>query len=71
MEPNFWRATTDNDFGAKSPKTLTIWKQATKNQVLKDIKFFKDSKEIEFKSDKKIKDEISGEEVDYYLINTF
>ena len=59
IEPNFWRATTDNDFGAKTPKSLAKWKQATKNQVLKSVKFFKDSKEIEIKSDKKIKDEIT------------
>lgn len=59
IEPNFWRATTDNDFGAKTPKSLAKWKQATKNQVLKEVKFLKDSKEIEIKSDKKIKDEIT------------
>jgi beta-galactosidase len=59
VEPNFWRATTDNDFGAKSQKTLEKWKQATKNQVLKEIKFLSNSKEIKFKSDKKIKDELT------------
>ncbi len=59
IEPNFWRATTDNDFGAKSPKTLAKWEQATKNQVLKEIKFLTNSKEIKVKTDKKIKDELT------------
>jgi beta-galactosidase len=59
IEPNFWRATTDNDFGAKSQKTLEKWKQATKNQILKEIKFLSNSKEIKFKSDKKIKYELT------------
>jgi beta-galactosidase len=59
VEPNFWRGTTDNDFGAKSPKALAKWKQATKNQMLKGVKFFKDSKEIELKANSEIKDKIT------------
>ncbi|GAA4809905.1 beta-galactosidase LacZ [Litoribaculum gwangyangense] len=34
ITPNFWRATTDNDFGFKMPKKLGVWKEATKNQEL-------------------------------------
>lgn len=59
VEPNFWRATTDNDFGAKTPKTLAMWKQATKNQILKDVKFLKDAKEIKINSKNEIKDEVT------------
>ncbi len=59
VEPNFWRATTDNDFGAKSPKTLAMWKQATKNQIIKDVKFLKDAKEIKVNSKNEIKDEVT------------
>ena len=81
VEPNFWRGTTDNDFGAKSPKTLAKWKQATKNQMLKGVKFFKDSKEIELKANSEIKDEITiqstfdlpaveGQIIVSYTINT-
>ncbi|MEO9572090.1 MAG: glycoside hydrolase family 2 TIM barrel-domain containing protein, partial [Polaribacter sp.] len=44
VTPNFWRATTDNDFGAKSPKKLAIWKQATEKQSLKEVKVFKNPK---------------------------
>ncbi|MEP1488049.1 MAG: glycoside hydrolase family 2 TIM barrel-domain containing protein [Algibacter sp.] len=46
ITPNFWRAITDNDFGAKSPKKLGVWKEATENQNLKGIKVFNNSKEI-------------------------
>jgi beta-galactosidase len=59
FEPNFWRATTDNDFGAKTPKSLVQWKQATKNKILKEVKFFKDAKEIKIKSKNEIKDEFT------------
>ena len=59
IEPNFWRATTDNDFGAKTPKSLAIWKQATKNQMLKEVRFIKEAKEIKFSSKKEIKDELT------------
>ncbi|MRX63884.1 glycoside hydrolase family 2 TIM barrel-domain containing protein [Maribacter luteus] len=31
---NFWRATTDNDFGYDMPKKLKVWKDATANQEL-------------------------------------
>ncbi|PIF01206.1 MAG: beta-galactosidase [Maribacter sp.] len=31
---NFWRATTDNDFGYNMPKKLGIWKDNTENQKL-------------------------------------
>ncbi|UAM97983.1 DUF4981 domain-containing protein [Polaribacter litorisediminis] len=38
ITPNFWRATTDNDFGFKMPNKLGIWKKATENQKLLSIK---------------------------------
>lgn len=59
ITPNFWRATTDNDYGAKTPKVLAKWKQATKNQILKDVKFLKDSKEIKANSNTKLNDEVT------------
>ncbi|MHB0756722.1 beta-galactosidase, LacZ type [Polaribacter sp. M15] len=34
IKPNFWRATTDNDFGFKMPKKLSEWKEASNNQDL-------------------------------------
>ncbi|WP_439129035.1 glycoside hydrolase family 2 TIM barrel-domain containing protein [Polaribacter sp.] len=34
ITPNFWRATTDNDFGFRMPKRLGVWKSATENQEL-------------------------------------
>lgn len=46
ITPNFWRAVTDNDFGAKSPEKLDVWKKATKNQSVKTVKIFNNLKEI-------------------------
>ena len=34
ITPNFWRATTDNDFGFNMPKHFGIWKKATNNKTL-------------------------------------
>lgn len=38
---NFWRATTDNDFGFKMPQKLGAWKKATENQIFVSIEEFK------------------------------
>ncbi|MBR07330.1 MAG: beta-galactosidase [Rickettsiales bacterium] len=37
INPNFWRSTTDNDFGFKMPDKLGVWKNATFEQTLSDI----------------------------------
>lgn len=31
LQPNFWRAPTDNDYGSKMPKRMQEWKLASKN----------------------------------------
>lgn len=31
IQPNFWRAPNDNDYGNGEPKRLQVWKQASKN----------------------------------------
>ncbi|WP_016778397.1 glycoside hydrolase family 2 TIM barrel-domain containing protein [Anaerophaga thermohalophila] len=35
--PDFWRAPTDNDFGARMPQRNINWKKATRNQQLTSI----------------------------------
>ena len=45
IEPNFWRPTTDNDFGFKMPKVFGIWKEASENQTLISVEF-KDGEEV-------------------------
>ena len=34
ISANFWRATTDNDFGFNMPKHMGVWKKASENQKL-------------------------------------
>ncbi|WP_179020644.1 glycoside hydrolase family 2 TIM barrel-domain containing protein [Winogradskyella forsetii] len=46
ITPNFWRATTDNDFGFKMPKKLEAWKKATKTQDLLEFKETVKNKEV-------------------------
>lgn len=31
LQPNFWRAPTDNDYGSQEPRRLQIWKESSKN----------------------------------------
>lgn len=37
LEPNFWRAPTDNDEGNKAPKRLSIWWLAAPNREVKQV----------------------------------
>lgn len=36
IQPNFWRAPNDNDYGSGAPKRLQIWKEASKNFKIKE-----------------------------------
>lgn len=31
LQPNFWRAPTDNDYGSSMPRRLQVWKEASRN----------------------------------------
>ena len=46
VTPNFWRATTDNDFGFKMPKKLGVWKEATKSQELVSFEKVEESDKV-------------------------
>ncbi|MDR1898209.1 MAG: DUF4981 domain-containing protein [Prevotellaceae bacterium] len=35
LQPDFWRAPTDNDYGNRMPELCNIWRQAGKNKTLK------------------------------------
>jgi len=37
IEPNFWRAPTDNDFGNQMPRRLAFWRQASLTRDLKSL----------------------------------
>ena len=36
-EPDFWRASTDNDFGNGMPVRLNVWRAAGKNRIMKNF----------------------------------
>ena len=38
IQPNFWRAPNDNDYGNGGPNRLQIWKQSSKNFNVADVK---------------------------------
>ncbi len=37
IEPNYWRAPTDNDFGNEMPERLSVWRQASLFRNLKSL----------------------------------
>ncbi len=38
IQPNFWRAPNDNDYGNGGPNRLQVWKQSSKNFNVTDVK---------------------------------
>lgn len=45
IQPNFWRAPTDNDYGSGAPKRLQVWKQSSKNFNVADASIAMDGKD--------------------------
>ncbi|WP_255490473.1 glycoside hydrolase family 2 TIM barrel-domain containing protein [Dysgonomonas sp. 511] len=45
IQPNFWRAPNDNDYGNGAPKRLQIWKQSSKDFKIADYKVREDKGE--------------------------
>ncbi len=43
LQPNFWRAATDNDYGAKLPSKLKVWKTAFEQATLTKVEARKTS----------------------------
>jgi len=39
IQPNFWRAPNDNDYGNQAPKRLKVWKESSRNFTIADYKF--------------------------------
>jgi beta-galactosidase len=55
ISPNFWRAPTDNDFGAKVPVKLLKWKQATEKYLLEEVQIIYNNKELNNVQSRKVK----------------
>lgn len=50
IQPNFWRAPTDNDYGNGAPKRLQVWKQSSKNFQVTDASITKEEKAMIIKA---------------------
>lgn len=46
IQPNFWRAPTDNDYGNGAPKRLQVWKQSSKNFKIADYTIREEKGEV-------------------------
>ena len=49
IQPNFWRAPNDNDYGNGAPKRLQVWKQSSKNFHVTDAGMTTDNKVVSLK----------------------
>lgn len=54
LQPNFWRAPTDNDYGNGEPERLQVWKEASKNFVAESYKVQKNKTHISLAVDYKL-----------------
>ena len=52
--PNFWRATTDNDYGFKMPKHFGVWKEASEKRELISLKLIDKDKVLDLVSSEEI-----------------
>lgn len=46
VQPNFWRAPNDNDYGNRAPSRLQVWKQSSKNFNIVDHKATKEGDNV-------------------------
>ncbi len=46
VQPNFWRAPNDNDYGNSNPKRLQIWKASSKDFKVSDVKTTKEGNTV-------------------------
>lgn len=46
IQPNFWRAPNDNDYGSGNPYRLQIWKQSSKEFNVTEVKSYPEGKNI-------------------------
>ncbi|MCK4465191.1 MAG: hypothetical protein KAU83_05715, partial [Bacteroidales bacterium] len=68
-EPNFWRATTDNDFGFRMPKRMGVWQNAGKNRVLKNFALKETaSNQVSVRVDYDLPDVESKHQVEYIVL---
>ncbi len=51
LKPNFWRASTDNDFGNKMPVLSSVWRSAGNNIALRNIQAKEENENVIIKSD--------------------
>ncbi len=49
IQPNFWRAPTDNDYGNGAPKRLQVWKQSSRNFHVTDAVITSDNNVVSLK----------------------
>ena len=50
IQPNFWRAPNDNDYGSQEPKRLQIWKQSSKDFRIVEATLDMDGKDAVLKA---------------------
>ncbi len=68
IELNFWRAPTDNDFGAEIERRLNVWRSAGYNRVLKDVSINENNEGVSIIYHYKLPD-VEADYIQTYLID--
>jgi beta-galactosidase len=67
-QPDFWRAPTDNDYGAGLVKNKSVWKEQTDSTYVKDIKVIQEKGLLQFIVTKRL-DKVFADFISTYTIN--
>ena len=67
LKPNFWRAPTDNDYGARLPQRLNVWKTVVDSLTPMDFTYEKKNSQWQVTSKYRL-DSVQGElQLEYHL----
>ncbi len=67
LQPDFWRAPTDNDFGNNMPTRCNIWRTAGRNRELKNIKVEEVNNSVVVTADLLLRDVESNYQLKYSM----
>jgi len=68
VEPNFWRAPTDNDFGAEIQRTLNVWRGTGYSKILNDVSVKEDEKGVLITYSYRLQD-VTADYIQTYLVD--
>lgn len=68
LQPNFWRAPIDNDFGAQIQRKLSVWRAAGYNRILKNVEIKEKNKSVSVIFNYRLPD-VAADYIQSYTVN--